>query len=419
MSQQQSVQRSAPAADSQAESAGPSWQQRFRGSLAGLTYAEQLERVRPSTPLGVVQQRADSAATSAVVQHTTGTGGTPAPHPRQADLDADQAQITPVAGLRDFQTRVKSLKVVAKPGSVSSVDLKVTKFFDAVTRTKAQLVKPSPDGYGPADGPTKITEWIDNRVATVEGYLSGNFTTKAQAAHDRILASGAVNADDQLDVDWGVLVDFRQGASAFGPEELFAIGDLSGIKGVFKVYDVGKVFNTMKDDYKAAWNAVAARRGLTGQQLFIDECKAAGRMVYAPAGEGSSPPFDGANGDKVFSGQTVNAFVGLARDATATSFSDALTKYQLAAKYYPSGAMMAGQVGEDVLRSNWGSIQLGKPSIMNLLVFDENVYDETDRTFGHLADPADPSKPGANLELTILGCPLADFMRAGGTQVLT
>ena len=176
----------------------------------------------------------------------------------------------------------------------------------------------------------------------------------------------------------------------------------------------------MGDAYKAAWDSVATARGVaTGQALFIQECKLAGRIVYAPQGEGRNPPFAGANADKVFSAQRpVTAFVGLARDATATTFADAIVKYQLQASYYPSGAMLACQVGEDVVRANWGTVKLGKPSIMNLLVFDENVYDETDRTFGHLADPADPTKPGANLELTVSGMPLEEFMRSSNATVL-
>ena len=52
-----------------------------------------------------------------------------------------------------------------------------------------------------------------------------------------------------------------------------------------------------------------------------------------------------------------------------------------------------------------GTIKIGKPSIFNLLNFDENVYDEGDREFGHLADPKDPTKAGSALELTCQGYP--------------
>jgi hypothetical protein len=367
--------------------------------------------LRPAAPL---QLSATGTTT------TTTTTAPPTPHPRQADLDSDKSQIAPVSGLRDFQSKVRGLKVIAKAAGAASVVAKIDKLFDAVARTRLQLVKPAPDGYGPTDGAAKITEWIDSRIAIVEGYLSGNFIAAATTAHTAIESSGTVNPTDQFDPDWGVLVDFAKGSAAFGPEEAFSIGDLGTIQGVFKVYDLGKVFGMMGQTYRDAWDREGAARGLTGQALFAQECQSAGRMVYAPAGKGTTAPFAGANADKVFSAaRPVSAFVGLARDATATSFADALVKYQLKASYYPSNMMMACQVDASVLTQNWGSIRLGKPSIMNLLVFDENVYDETDRTFGHLADPADPSKPGAALELTIIGMPLADFMRAGGTQVLT
>lgn len=397
----------------------------FKRELAGLSMDQQVQRLRPPPPREASpEQETTSEGPVGAVQLTPGagsgagsTGGTTT-HPKQADLDHDKAKIKPVANLAAFKTAIKSLKVIAKAASVTSVANKIDKFEAAVTRTKLHLVKPATTGYGPSVGATKIQEWITNRIAIVQSYLSNNYTTKAQAAHDKILASGTVNDADKFDPDWGCLVDFGKGKAAFEPEEAFKIGDLTGIKGVFKVYDVGKVFNSMKQVYKDAWTS-AAGTGKTGQQLFISECKSLGRIAFCPAGKGRVAPFNGANATKVFSGKSVSAFVGLQKDATASSFSDALVKYQLKASYYPSGAMLACSVGEAVLKANWGSIQLGKPSIMNLLVFDENVYDETDRTYGHLADPRDPNKPGANLELTIVGMPMADFMRASGTSVLT
>jgi len=50
-------------------------------------------------------------------------------------------------------------------------------------------------------------------------------------------------------------------------------------------------------------------------------------------------------------------------------------------------------------------VKIGKPSMFNLLNFDENVYKEDDRQYGHLADPNDPKKAGNALELTCQGYP--------------
>ena len=54
-------------------------------------------------------------------------------------------------------------------------------------------------------------------------------------------------------------------------------------------------------------------------------------------------------------------------------------------------------------KKNKGEIKIGKPSIFNLLNFDENVYKEDDREYGHLADPGDATKAGNALELTVQG----------------
>lgn len=41
-------------------------------------------------------------------------------------------------------------------------------------------------------------------------------------------------------------------------------------------------------------------------------------------------------------------------------------------------------------------------STIPLLHFDENVYDETDREFGHLTNPGNPHAASSALELTCL-----------------
>lgn len=144
-----------------------------------------------------------------------------------------------------------------------------------------------------------------------------------------------------------------------------------------------------------------------GQDTFIEQCKAAKKLVVAPAGKEAKPPFAGAAVDAVFS-KPLNGFVGQGKDATAVgSFADAITRFALNPGYYPSKAMfvVSAPASEVNDKKNRGEIKIGKPSIFNLLNFDENVYDENDRAYGHLADPADPSKPGAALELTCQGYP--------------
>lgn len=253
---------------------------------------------------------------------------------------------------RRLQGADHGLKAIVKPGGKASVALKIDKFLAAVPRLRAQLIKPSPDGYG-GGGAAKATE----RIRQPPGHPrlpAHQLPDQGPGRADAIQASGTVADADQLDPDWGCLVDFRAGAAAFGRRRVLRgrpRNDRRRLQGVRRrqgLLDDGAGLQGRLD-------TVATTRGVgTGQALFIQECKTAGRIVYAPAGEGRNAPFAGANADKAFSAQRpVTAFVGLARDATATTFADAIVKYQLQASYYPSGAMLACQVGEDVVRANW------------------------------------------------------------------
>lgn len=403
--------------------AAPSQNLQLKQQLAGLSVDDQKDALRPPMPLQFNRDGATDKAgpqgPARSVQFAGGTGSTGASaHPKQADLDADKALIKPVASIKDYQTRIKALKVIVKTGEIAGVSKKIDKFYDAVDRTKKQLKKPPTEGYG-SGADAKIKQFIDDRVAIVMSYLSDNYKTKAEAAHAAVQASGKVDAKDQFSPDWGVLVDFKKGKQAFDPEEEFSINDVGKIGGIFKVYDVGKIFRSMGRTYQDAWNAVATRKGAgSGKDLFIQECKSSKQLVFAPKGEGKNPPFAGANGLKVFSGKSVDAFVGLGNNATATTYAAAITDYALAPGSYPCGVMLACKADDTLVKSRWGSIKFGKPSIMYLLAFDENTYDETDRTYGHLADPANPEKPGAKLELSIVGLPMSDFMNSSTSSIL-
>ena len=129
--------------------------------------------------------------------------------------------------------------------------------------------------------------------------------------------------------------------------------------------------------------------------------------MTAPAGEEGKPPFKGATIPSVFT-KPLNGFVGQGKDAASVgSFADAIQRFALNPGYYPSGAMfvISASAGDAKQKKNSGAVKIGKPSMFNLLNFDENVYKEDDRQYGHLADSKNPSKAGNALELTCQGYP--------------
>jgi hypothetical protein len=176
--------------------------------------------------------------------------------------------------------------------------------------------------------------------------------------------------------------------------------------GIMKVFDVGSLWWSMDENYQNAWKA---KYPSGADAKFTEECKAQKKLVFAPAGMENKPPFKGASIPTVFN-KPLNGFVGQGKDAAAVgNFADAIQRFALQPSYYPSKAMFVVSASADVVNQKKndpaGGMKIGKPSMFNLLNFDENVYKEDDRQYGHLADPNDPKKAGNALELTCQGYP--------------
>jgi hypothetical protein len=237
---------------------------------------------------------------------------------------------------------------------------------------------------------------IDAKVAT---WVDG-----ARAALDRMEANPADVAAAQWDAT-APIIHFP----AMGIEEETTMKTLEEVtNGVIKVFDSSNVWNGMEPAFQAGWAGAGG-----GQDTWLAACKAAGKLVFAPAGKENTPPFAGKGPSDAFK-QPVRGFIGMGTDAAVpTSYAAAITHFALNEGWYPSKVMFLGHCTVGFLKTLVGNIPIGKPSIFKLLQFDENTYEPTDRTFGRLADPADPTKPGLARELQTDGLPQSEFLSGG------
>jgi hypothetical protein len=323
---------------------------------------------------------------------------TPPAHPHQADIDADRAALTPVTKIEDYAPKIDGLKIAPTPASKASVKLRIGKLVQAIPAAEAALTR-----YYGADAPARIKKYITDRKAMIDGNLAG-WATGARAALDKIQGKNALDPADQWDAT-GPMILFP----AMGIEEETTLEVLETVcKGVIKVFDSAVVWKAMQPEFQAGWTTHGG-----GQAGWLEACKAAGKLVFAPAGKETLPPFAGKGPADAFTG-TVRGFVGMGTDASVpTSYAHAISHFALNEDWYKSKVMFLGHCTIDYLKSLTGAIPIGKPSIFKLLQFDENTYEPNDRTFGHLADPRDPTKPGPARELQTDGLPQSEFLSGG------
>jgi hypothetical protein len=289
---------------------------------------------------------------------------------------------------------IQSLSLLVTAQSKASVHLRVTKLKDAIARTRVKLTEIYKD-----KAPALINEWIDSRLPQAHAKPGPEFVGKAQAAKDALLSLPTIDPKAQVDAA-KPLVNYQICA----PEEAATDKMMDESGGIMKVFDVGSMWWSMDAKYQDAWKA---KFGADADKQFTNACKSQKALVTAPPGQENKPPFKGSSIDTVFT-KPLSGFVGQGKDAGAVSnFADAIQRFALNPGYYPSGAMFVISAGAaDVKqKKNSGAIKIGKPSMFNLLNFDENVYKEDDREYGHLADPKDASKAGNALELTCQGYP--------------
>jgi hypothetical protein len=322
-------------------------------------------------------------------------GATPKPtNPQAKEIEAELKLVQPVATLDAYNAMIQSLSLLVSPQSKASVNLRVSKLKDAIARTKPKLVEIYKD-----KAPKMIDDWIDSRLPAANAKPGPEFMAKAAQAKDALVKSPTIDPKLQADAA-KPLTNYNICA----PEEAASDQMIEDSGGIMKVFDVGSMWWSMEPRYQDAWKA---KFGGDAEKQFTAACKAQKSLVTAPPGEETKPPFKGATVPSVFT-KPLNGFVGQGKDATAVgNFADAIQRFALNPGYYPSGAMFVISAGAaDVKqKKNKNEIKIGKPSIFNLLNFDENVYKEDDRQYGHLADAKDPSKPGNALELTCQGYP--------------
>lgn len=313
-------------------------------------------------------------------------------NPKAAEIADEAKKVKVTATLAEFNAMIQSLSYLVTPESKASVNLRVTKLLAAIARTKAKLA-------ALPNGATMIRDFIDSRMPAADSKPGGDFAPKAAAAKTALLASPTVAKNLQVNAAQSVV---NYGICA--PEEAASDKTIDDSGGIMKVFDVGQLWGCMDVKYQDGWKMKYQDKA---QQKFTELCKSAKQLVVAPPGEENKPPFLGATPSTAFTKQLFG-FVGQGKDAAGVaSFGDAIKRFALNPGYYPSGAMFVVSAGAaDVKdKKNKGEIKIGKPSIFNLLNFDENVYDENDRAYGHLADPNDPSKAGSALELTCQAYP--------------
>ena len=329
-------------------------------------------------------------------------GAAPAPkNPQAREIEADFKNVKPVANLDAYNAMIQSLAYLVTPQSKASVNLRVTKLKATIARARAKLVEIYKD-----KAPKMINDFIDSRLPNADAKPGPEFLPKAAAAKESLVNAPAIDPKLQADAA-KPLVNY----AICAPEEAATDKMMDESGGIMKVFDVGSMWWSMDGKYQDAWKA---KFGAEADKKFTEACKAKKSLVLAPMGEETKPPFKGASITSVFS-KPLNGFVGQGKDATAVSnFADAIQRFALNPGYYPSGAMFVMSAGAaDVKdKKNKGEIKIGKPSMFNILNFDENVYKEDDREYGHLADAKDPSKAGNALELTCQGYPGEIFASA-------
>ncbi len=323
---------------------------------------------------------------------------------RDLAVDADFANVKTTATLDEFNGMIGRMKYLVSDKSKASVALRVGKLNAAIARARPALLS----HYGPVEGPKNVKTWIDDRLPLVTASAPKKFGEKATAQKPILKSKPAIDAKDMV-VAEDCLVNY--GAASI--EEPATPSMIAASKGIMKVYDVGAAFSKgMSEPLKAVWLKRFGDDPKAAEAAFVTACKAANGLVTAPLGEERNPKFAGFSPATAFTGG-ISGFVGQAKDmAGVTGYNIALQRFALKADYYPSGAMFActadvAQVQAEMAKPD--GAKLGKPSIFNLLHFDENTYDEKDREFGHLADPNDPSKAGTALEMSCVGFPGVDF----------
>jgi hypothetical protein len=260
--------------------------------------------------------------------------------------------------------------------------------------------------YGPTKGAEYVKQWIDDRLPAAQSKPGRDFAGVAQTAKAKLLGSAVLDEAKQADAAW-CLTNY----TICAPEEPASDRMIEQSGGIMKVFDVEDVFKkAMDDNAKRQWVQVHGSPE-AALAAFSTACKAKGALIHVPTGKESDPDFAAATPATVFT-KPINGFVGQAKDATQVgTYAEAIQRFQLNPNYYPSKAMFVCNAPPSAVKDkkNRGEIKIGKPSIFNILNFDENVYDENDREFGHLADPHDTAKPGTALELTCQGYPGSDF----------
>ena len=324
---------------------------------------------------------------------------------RKTEVDADVAKVRVAPDLPAYATMVDSLSILASPRSRAQVNLRVGKLTAAIGRARAAI----PAKYGPVIGAQKVKEWIDDRLPLYLANANTKFQSEATAKALKLTTEPTVKEEHQVDAAW-CMVNYNPAAS--GPEEPATPAMIDASGGIMKVYDVGAAFTSgMIRAVQDLWVGVYGSKD-AARDAFVTAAKAAGALVALPASLASDPTLAHHTPPTVFV-NPINGFVGQGKDATGvTSFSVAIQRFALNPGYYPSGAMFACTAPATEVKAEMaapGGAKIGKPSLFNLLHFDENVYDENDRSYGHLADPTNPHAAGSALELTCLGYPGRDF----------
>lgn len=342
------------------------------------------------------------ASTTAAVQAKAGTSAAPATTGHDAALNADVAKVRATATLDEFDAMIQSMSVLVSAKNKASVNLRVTKLKAAIARTRPKLLQV----YGPQKGAEYVKQWIDDKLPLAHAKPGRDFPGLAQTAKAKLAGSAAIDEAKQANAA-GCLTNY----AICSPEEPASDRMIEQSGGIMKVFDVKEVYwKGMAEKYRKSWEEVYGTEAAAAD-AFVAACKTKGSLVLAPPGKETDLRFAGLTAPAIYS-NVINGFVGQAKDATQVgSYAEAIKRFQLNPDYYRSKAMFVCNAPPSAVKDkkNRGEIKIGKPSIFNILNFDENVYDENDREFGHLADPHDAAKPGTALELTCQGFPGSEF----------
>jgi|GEM_PF-1681791 len=342
------------------------------------------------------ESRTEGAAEVGTEGLETAEGDSESAHPRQGEIDADRAALKSVGTLEAFRDLVSGLQIVPTPSSKKDVPSRIKKLLKALPEAEAHLRKV----YGPTEAPGLIEKWFTERRALLESKLADSYPTKAAAALGKIQSSGEVKEKDQYDFTEAMKV-----WAAIKPEELIVGEDALKSYDVYKAYDLAVIWEKGNDLFRAAWGAVG------GQEAWMEACTSAKGVVVSPPAVEGAPPGPGLTVEQAFTGQHFG-FVGVMPkgQSVPSTFAEAISALALDKKYYGSKKMIVGRASPAAVNAVIAGKKIGKPSIFNLLTFNEQTYDITNRTFGCLADPANPEKPGTMLELQVQGISVSEFM---------